>query len=155
MTTPEYQQLRQVLAEISDINAIGALLNYDQSTIMPAGGAEGRGRQMALISRMSHEKFTAPQVGHLLEQLQKQAEDWDQTSIEAAVVRVTAKDYAQATQVPGEFVSAFTEHANTSYMAWAEARPANDDSDICAWLLLFAEWLWSESSPIYTRGARK
>lgn len=126
MTTPEYQQLRQVLAEISDINAISALLNYDQSTIMPVGGSEGRGRQMALISRMSHEKFTSPQVGHLLDQLQKQAETWDPQSVEAAVVRVTAKDYAQATQVPGEFISAFTEHANTSYMAWAEARPAND-----------------------------
>lgn len=126
MTTPEYQQLRQILAEISDMNAINAMLNYDQSTIMPAGGGEGRGRQMALMSRLSHEKFTAPEVGRLLDIVRKQSEQWGADSIDAAIVQVTAKDYDQATRVPGAFVSAFTEHMNTSYMAWAAARPAND-----------------------------
>ncbi len=122
----ELQELKTHLAELSDINAIAALLGWDQSSIMPAGAGEGRGRQLAYISRLSHEKFTSPTIGRLLDTLQKQAESWDPDSIDAAIVRVTAKDYAQATRVPTEFVSAFSEHTNQSYMTWAAARPAND-----------------------------
>lgn len=122
----ELQQLKTHLAELSDINAVVALLGWDQSSIMPSGAGEGRGRQMAYMSRLSHEKFTSPEIGRLLDTLQKQAESWDPDSIDAALVRVSAKDYAQATRIPTEFVSAFTEHTNQSYMTWAAARPAND-----------------------------
>lgn len=122
----ELQELKTHLAELSDINAIAALLGWDQSSIMPAGAGEGRGRQLAYISRLSHEKFTSPTIGRLLDTLQKQAESWDPDSVDAALVRITAKDYAQATRVPVEFVSTFSEHTNHSYMTWAAARPAND-----------------------------
>ncbi|MBM4413444.1 MAG: carboxypeptidase M32 [Chloroflexi bacterium] len=122
----ELQELKTHLAELSDINAIAALLGWDQSSIMPAGAGEGRGRQIAYISRLSHEKFTSPTIGRLLDTLQKQAESWNPDSVDAALVRITAKDYAQATRVPVEFVSAFSEHTNHSYMTWAAARPAND-----------------------------
>src|SRR5262245_32597858 len=42
-------ELRQRLREISDLNAAGALLSWDQSTYMPDGGAVARGRQSAML----------------------------------------------------------------------------------------------------------
>jgi carboxypeptidase Taq len=130
----ELTQLKAKLAELSDWNAINSLLNWDQSSVMPVGGGEGRGRQMALMSKLTHEKMTDPEIGHLLEKLQKQAEQWDSDSIDSAIVRVTAKDYADATRVPTEFVGKMTEHINTSYMAWAQARPANDFKKVVPFL---------------------
>ncbi|MEY2846524.1 MAG: hypothetical protein RL076_2070 [Chloroflexota bacterium] len=130
----ELKELKTRLAELSDLHAIQALLGWDQSSIMPAGAGEGRGRQMALMSRMLHEKFTDPAIGRLLDTLRKQAEQWPAESVDAQLVAVTAKDYEQSTRVPAAFVSEMTEHANASYMAWAEARPANDFAKVVPYL---------------------
>jgi carboxypeptidase Taq len=47
-------ELKRRLREISDLNAAGDVLNWDQATYMPVGGAGVRGRQRAmLVWRMS------------------------------------------------------------------------------------------------------
>jgi carboxypeptidase Taq len=38
-------ELKHRLREISDLNATGDVLSWDQATYMPAGGADARGRQ--------------------------------------------------------------------------------------------------------------
>jgi Zn-dependent M32 family carboxypeptidase len=43
--------LKQRLHEISDLNAVGDVLNWDQATYMPEGGATTRGRQLATLHR--------------------------------------------------------------------------------------------------------
>ncbi len=40
-------ELKQRLREISDLNAAGSVLNWDQATYMPQAGAGARGRQLA------------------------------------------------------------------------------------------------------------
>ncbi len=42
-------ELKQKLQIIEDLGLINSLLNWDQSTYMPPGGAAARGRQMAMI----------------------------------------------------------------------------------------------------------
>ena len=55
-------ELKTRLLEVYDLNHANALLFWDQSTYMPAGGAEARARQSALLSRLAHERATDP--GH-------------------------------------------------------------------------------------------
>ena len=55
-------------------NAAAALLSWDQTSYMPEGGAPARGRQLALLSRLGHEKFTDPEIGRLLDALQPYGE---------------------------------------------------------------------------------
>ena len=59
------QELETRLAEINDLNSAAALLDWDQMTKMPPGGAAARGRQLATLGRLAHEKLTAPAVGRL------------------------------------------------------------------------------------------
>jgi carboxypeptidase Taq len=42
-------ELKQRLREISDLNAAGSVLNWDQATYMPQAGAAARGRQLAML----------------------------------------------------------------------------------------------------------
>jgi carboxypeptidase Taq len=118
--------LRQRLAEISDLNGAGAVLSWDQATYMPAGGSAVRARQGATLSRLSHEKFTDPEVGRLLDGLAAYAEALPKDSDDAALIRVTRRDYDRATKVPATFVARMTEVGSASYDAWTRARPAND-----------------------------
>ena len=122
----QYQQLIARLNEIEDLKGAAAVLNWDQTTFMPAGGAEARGRQMATLSRLAQEKFIDPAVGRLLEDLRAWAETLDPASDEVAVISVASRDYERASKVPAAFLGELYAHSAASYQAWTEARPAND-----------------------------
>lgn len=119
-------ELRRRLLEISDLNAAGAVLGWDQATYMPKGGASARARQGATLSRLAHEKFTDPAMGRLLDDLAGYAEKLADDADDARIVRVARRDYEKAIKVPAEFVAQWTELGSASYDAWTRTRPAND-----------------------------
>lgn len=119
-------ELRKILFEIYDLKHAGALLGWDQATYMPPGGAPARGRQLALLSRLAHERFTSPEVGRLLEAAEREVASLPPGSDDAALVRVTRREFEQSVLIPTELVSALSEHSAESYQAWTVARPAND-----------------------------
>ena len=119
-------ELKQRLQEIEDLGGVSALLGWDQATYMPPGGAPARGRQMALLAQMSHERFTEPAVGRLLDDLAPYGESLDFDSDDAALIRVTRRNYDKMVRVPSALLGEFEEHATHSYQVWTTARPAND-----------------------------
>ncbi len=120
------QDLRARLLEIDDLSRAAAVLEWDQATYMPAGGAAGRGRQMATLLRLAHEKFTDAAVGRLLDKLEPYAAGLPYDSDEASLVRLTRRLYDKRTRIPADFVSKMNEHGAESYQVWTQARPAND-----------------------------
>jgi carboxypeptidase Taq len=120
------ERLKSRLLEASDLGLAAALLHWDQATYMPPGGAPARGRQLALLGRLAHEKFTDPEIGRLLEALERETAGLPFDSDEAALVRVTRRDYDRAVKVPNAFVAELQEHAARSYQEWTAARPADD-----------------------------
>jgi len=122
----KYEELKSRLAEIYDLDMISAVLGWDQATYMPAGGAEARGRQSALLTRLSMERSVDPEIGRLLDALRPYEESLPFDSDEASIIRVARRDYERLVKVPPAFMAELTEHGSRGYMTWAEARPAND-----------------------------
>ena len=122
----KFEELKTRLLEINDISSAAGLLYWDQSTYMPPGGAAARGRQMATLSRLAHEKFVDPAIGKLLDALVPYEESLDYDSDEASMIRVARRKYERATKIPPEFMAEVTSHTSESYQVWTEARPAND-----------------------------
>ena len=118
--------LKNRLQEIYDLTAAAGLLYWDQSTYMPRGGAPARARQLAALERLTHEKFTDPALGRLLDDLRPHEESLPYEHDDAALIRVTRRHYERETRVPVEFAARMSSHAAESYHAWTEARPAND-----------------------------
>lgn len=118
--------LKRRLMEISDLSSAAAVLSWDQATYMPTGGAAARARQGGTLSRLTHEKFTDPALGKLLDGLVPYASSLPYESDDASLVRVVRRDYAKATKVPADFVARWSEMGSASYDAWTRARPAND-----------------------------
>ena len=121
-----FEQLKERLAPISNINRAAAVLAWDQSTYMPPGGARDRGEQMATLSRMSHEMFISDEMGELLEKAQTEVESLGYDSDEASIVRVTRRDYDRARKVPPEFVARHRRHASMAREVWIKARQEDD-----------------------------
>ncbi|MEZ4629386.1 MAG: carboxypeptidase M32 [Deinococcales bacterium] len=122
----KFISLKDRLAEIHDISHANAVLGWDQATYMPSGGAVARGRQMATLGKLAHEKFTDPALAKLLEDLSHRAEDLDPDGDEARLIQVVQKDLAKAQKIPADFLGRLNVHFAKSYQAWAEARPKND-----------------------------
>jgi carboxypeptidase Taq len=124
------QDLKTRLLEVGDLNHVNDLLQWDQSTYMPPGGAEARGRQSALLAQMAQEKFIDREIGRLLDDLRSYEESLPYESDDASLIRVTRRGYERALKVPPKFVGEINEHGARGYQAWAEARPANDFSKV-------------------------
>ena len=107
--------LKQRLLEIDDIGQAAALLRWDQTTYMPPEGAPARGRQLATLSRLSHEKFTDAETGRLLDAAAKETAALPFESDEASLVRVTRRNWDQAVKMPTALVAEFQEHMAKSY----------------------------------------
>ena len=120
------EALKARLREVNDLRMAAAVLNWDQSTYMPSGGAPARARQLATLGRLAQEKFTDKAIGRLLDELQPWAEDQPYGSDDASLIRVTRRQYERATKVPPAFAAEFFDHTAQSYSAWVQARPPGD-----------------------------
>ena len=113
-----FHPLANRLQEIFDLGCAAAVLGWDQSTYMPEGGAPARGRQAALLARLSHEKQTDPELGRMIESLERETDDLSYDSDEAGLLRVARYDFDKASKIPSEFVAALNKHTSESYQAW-------------------------------------
>jgi carboxypeptidase Taq len=134
MAKPEkkLQELKSRLLEVGDLGHVNALLGWDQSTYMPPGGAEARGRQSALLARITQEKFIDRRIGKLLDDLRPYEESLPYESDDASLIRVTRREYERALRIPPAFLGEMNEHSALAFQTWTEARPANDFASVQA-----------------------
>jgi len=126
MSRAAFDDLRARLAEISDLGKTMALLGWDMQVMMPPKGAELRAEQLATVGRIAHEKFTSPEIGRLLDDLEGWAAGHDYDSFEASLVRVTRLDWEKATKVPSDLRAEMSRASALANQVWVEARK-NDD----------------------------
>lgn len=116
------QKLKTHLREIYDINSALSILGWDQTTYMPPAAAEARGSQMSTLGQISHEKMVDSKLGQLLDELAPYEKELPHDADDAALIRVTRREYEKAVKVPAEFVGKFYSHSAQTYQTWVEAR---------------------------------
>ncbi len=102
-------------------NAIG-LLEWDQQTHMPQGGASLRGGSLAVLSALRHEQLTKPGFGDLLSALEGAELD----TVQAAGVRNYRREYDRAVKVPDRLVTAQAEARARAFQSWIQAKQDDD-----------------------------
>jgi carboxypeptidase Taq len=68
------------------------MLNWDQATYMPEGGAGARGRQLATLHRLAHKRAVAPALGTLIDALAHHGESLPYDSDDASLIRVARRE---------------------------------------------------------------
>jgi len=124
--TAAFDELRRRLAEISDLGRAASILGWDQQTMMPPRGAAGRAEELATLDRVTHEKFTSPEIGRLLDELADFEQSHPEKSFEASLVRVTRRDWNKARKVPVELHSERRVRRSLAHAVWVRARKEND-----------------------------
>ena len=112
-------------AEIVDLTAASGLANWDQETHMPPKGQVGRGRMLATLAGIRHERLTDPR---LREALEAWAEEVDPDGADGAQVRVARRWIERAARIPTELERRRAEASSRGLAAWQKARAASDFS---------------------------
>jgi carboxypeptidase Taq len=124
-------ELRERLAGLTDLSHVAYLLDWDQQTMMPPGGAASRAEAKATIGRLRHEMFIAEDTGRLLEAAAGQLNGASADSDEAALVRVVRRRWDKARRVPAQLAAEMARAGALGHEAWVKAR-ANSDFEAFA-----------------------
>ena len=119
-----WEDLKHRVSELEALAGVQGVLSWDQQTMMPPGGAAARGRQLALLSAISHEKLVDPALGASLDVLESDADGLD--PVQAAAVRNLRWRHTRAGRVPTDLVRALAEAGAAGMGAWVEAKKAGD-----------------------------
>jgi len=120
------EQLRTLLAEVSDLGRARALLDWDERTQMPPAGAEARSEQLATLARIRHERLISDDLGRLLDQASGQIDGLPYDSDDASLVRVTRREWEKARRVPAELRAEITRTSSLAEHAWVDAKERSD-----------------------------
>ena len=119
-----YQTLEARAKRIADIEGALAILGWDAQTMMPKGGSEARGDQVATLSEMAHEIATAPDLVDLLDEAEANVATLD--SWQAANLKKMRREQRRAAAIDPALVSAMAKATNRAEMTWREARAKAD-----------------------------
>jgi carboxypeptidase Taq len=118
-----YQELENRFARIGGLKEAVAVLNWDHSALMPAGGAAAREAQVSAIELVCHEMITDAAVPDLLDAAdgQNELDTWQRANLGEM-----RRAHVNAAALPGRLVEALVKQQLACEMIWREARPAND-----------------------------
>ncbi len=119
-----YQDLEKRFKRLSDIRGAEGVLHWDSATMMPPGGAEARGEQLATLSVIAHQAITDPALEALLDEAEGQAGYLD--GWQSANLREMRRAWRHANAVGADLVEALSREGTACEMAWRGARKDDD-----------------------------
>lgn len=128
------KELYEYNREATVLSSCGAVLNWDERTYMPRGGAENRANMISLISGMVHEKQTSPRIGEIINELLIGGIDAEEDSVDAANVRELKRDYELSIKIPKSLIEELSKTITLAQGRWQEARAKSDFPAFLPWL---------------------
>jgi carboxypeptidase Taq len=119
--SPPLDRLKVILAGLADLQHAESIADWDSRVSMPPEGAEARANVLATLTRITHERFVSDEVGELLDALEVVDDETD-----AALVRVTRREWERARRVPSDLAAEMSHAAGVAVAAWDKAKAASD-----------------------------
>jgi carboxypeptidase Taq len=117
-----YETLARAFARHAKLSTATRKLGWDQRVMMPPGGADDRGEEMATLSAVAHETIASPAIADALAALE--GANLDQ--VQAANVREMRRMHLHAAAVPSDLIAARETTTARCEIAWREARQSGN-----------------------------
>lgn len=130
LKTAALRTLFEMTRTIADLDAIRALLDWDQQTQMPLGANGVRGEQIATLETVLHAHKAAPALGKAIAKAEAALAAHPERFSDAdrALVREAWRSHAEATKLPEHFVRDYAVATSVGWEHWQAARTAQDFS---------------------------
>ncbi len=121
-----YDDLIAKVREISLIETIGQIMNWDMEVYIPPAAFQQRGEQMAMLQRLQHRLLTNPEIGKLLNELEQKTTFEKLNSVQQRNILLARKAYDEATKIPEELLAALAKQRTIAVNVWRKAKTAKD-----------------------------
>lgn len=120
-----YNLLLNTSLEMSYLDTMISLSDWDQGILMPPNGIDYRAKAQSYLTDLENKKGIDPEFGRLLI-IANNGSNW--STVEAANLRHWNRDYDKRIKLPADFAARESEMASLAQAAWEEAREKNDYS---------------------------
>ncbi|MTI09238.1 carboxypeptidase M32 [Curvivirga aplysinae] len=124
-TSSPYQTLENLFRETALIGEAMSVLHWDMAVMMPNGGFEARGEQLAALKVIEHSKAVDPKIGDLLDQAEETALS-DLNEWQKANLTEMRRGYVHATALDADLVEAHSKACSNCESIWREAKKESD-----------------------------
>ena len=117
-----YEELIAHTSRTAALGQAAGLMSWDQEVMMPRGGEEARGEQMAAVSAITHARTVDPRVGEWLGKV-------DETALDErgrANVRRIRRSFERASKIPERLAEEIARTTSKAQGLWARARAEDD-----------------------------
>ena len=117
-----YSNLLGKIKDVTVFGTAGGIIHWDMETKMPPGAVEQRSEQLALVSRIQHKLATDPEIGKLLNTIQKSPEYETQSQVEKRNLYLIRKSYLEQTSLPEKLVADLAKQEALTVNVWKKAK---------------------------------
>ncbi|WP_210492691.1 carboxypeptidase M32 [Microvirga antarctica] len=120
--------LKARVAAVNDVLNATSVLTWDSRTMMPAGGAETRGYQIATLTRIARDLLLARETEAALDAAERDVADLPEDSAEYRMVAQTRQAFTHHSRVPASLIEERASLRTVAQAAWIAARTKSDFS---------------------------
>ncbi len=121
-----YASFESEIARINDVLCAVNLLTWDARTIMPPGGVDARGKQIATLVGLARDLATGDQLQRAIEDARSELKGAAYGDHRKLAVEQAAEAIGTLARIPAKLVSDAAELKTVAQAAWSRARAAND-----------------------------
>jgi carboxypeptidase Taq len=118
--------LNERIAVVNDVLNATSVLTWDSRTMMPPGGAETRGQQIATLTRLARDLLLAPETEAALDAAERGVESLPEDAPERRMVAQTRAAFAHHSRIPASLIQERAALRTVAQSAWIEARAKSD-----------------------------
>ena len=121
-----YAKLLEVCGRINDFLNAGSVLSWDARVMMPRGGAETRGKQIATLQVAARDLLCSDETKRALDAADSETAAMDAGTVERVVVAQVREAIAYHERIPAALLRRKTELGTVAHDVWADARARAD-----------------------------
>jgi carboxypeptidase Taq len=119
-----YERLHQRFERMATIHEASAMLGWDASAMMPTGGGQARGDQLAVLASLAHGLLIEPAVA---DDLLEAEDDKQQLGLwQATNLKLMRQAHIRAVALPADLVEAQARANSACEKIWRQARQTSD-----------------------------
>lgn len=126
--------LNERISTINDVLNSISVLTWDSRTMMPAGGAEARGNQIATLTELARRELLCAETERALEAAEQSVELLQPGGVEQRMVVQTRQAFEHHRGVPAALIRDRAALRTVAHSAWVTAREQSDFSIFAPYL---------------------
>lgn len=121
-----YDKLLARTKELLVLNSTEQIISWDMETKMPPRGIVLRSEQLAQLSQIQHKIATDPEIGKLLDKIEKHPDFESLNQLQKRNIYLIRKNYDEQTKLPERLVVETAKQQAITIDIWKKAKAAKD-----------------------------